>query len=79
MCWRVQLHYRVHIILFKLYEFNKIKLTKKIQRIDKRLNPHCVLISATLTITLECFQSLCEAVIESYLCLGEFVQLVKFI
>ena len=39
------------------------------------LNPiHAWLIlSATLTITLECFLCLCEAVIESYSCIGHSV------
>ena len=32
-----------------------------------------VILSATLTITLECFLCLCEAVIESYSCMGNSV------
>ena len=53
------------------------KMSKKIDRLGLELNPNCSLsLSVTLTITLECFLCLCEAITESYLCLGNFVQFV---
>ena len=47
---------------------------KKINRIDQIA---CLAVrSGTLTIILECFLCLCEAVIESYLCIGDYVQFI---
>ena len=52
---------------------------KKLQEIQG-LNPDRLLNCQApyLTITLECVLCLCEAVIESYSCMGDFVHIIKF-
>ena len=56
-----------------------IKLQKKLH--DQIWNPNLMYstaqLSATLTIALECFLCLCEAVIESHLCMSDSVQFIK--
>ena len=58
-------------------EFNKIKFTK-IQRPNQGLDPDNLLgLSSTLTIILDCFLCLCEALIESYSCMGDYLHFEK--
>ena len=46
-------------------------------RVPSRIGPLSpALQSATITIALECFLCLCEAIIESYSCMGDSVEFV---
>ena len=52
------------------------KITKKIGDLTRDEPRSLAQLSGTLTITLNCFVCLCEAIIESYSCMGDSVQLV---